>query len=293
MTKLYVGCIGTGNMGGALMRAVAGVTDPSAIGLSSLHGESARTLAAALGATACDNARIAAEADYIFLGVKPQGLPDLLAELAPALSERAAAGTAPVLISMAAGVKLAQLQGMLAKDDRIPPFQGGGALAPGVVASGNNIPLIRIMPNTPVQIGEGVIALAALDASRAQIDEVKRLLSKAGLVDEIDESLFDAVTALSGSGPAFAYQFIIDLVGAACAQGMPKAQAQRYAAQTVLGAARMVQVDGRSPQELLDAVCSPHGTTIAGLEAMRAAGFADATAAAVDAAAARSREMSA
>ena len=139
--------------------------------------------------------------------------------------------------------------------------------------AGGDYPVIRIMPNTPAAIGQGVVQVCGRGVSRAQLDACKAILAPAGLVDEIDEKLIDAASCVSGCGPAFAYLFIEALADGGVACGLPREQALRYAAQMVAGSAEMVLQSGRHPGQLKDAVCSPGGTTIQGVRALEANGF--------------------
>jgi pyrroline-5-carboxylate reductase len=147
------------------------------------------------------------------------------------------------------------------------------------------VPVLRIMPNTPALIGKGMIAMAV--SSQVPADKlavVEELLAKAGRVDRIEERYLDAVTGLSGSGPAFVYMFIEALADGGVQAGLPRDKALSYAAQTVLGSAAMVQETGRHPGELKDMVTSPGGTTIAGVSALEKAAFRGAVMGAVEAA---------
>ena len=178
------GFIGVGNMGGALARAAAAKLPGSSIMLANRSREKAEKLAAELGAAVSDNLSIAAEADYIFLGVKPQILPGVLAELAPVLAGRESPF---VLVSMAAGTSIEKVQQL----------------------SGVKWPVIRIMPNTPASIGKGMILYApGEEVSREQLDRFLELMSGAGRFTRLEERLIDAGSSISGCGPAFADLFI-------------------------------------------------------------------------------------
>jgi pyrroline-5-carboxylate reductase len=149
----------------------------------------------------------------------------------------------------------------------------------------NNPPVVRIMPNTPALIGQGVIALSASpEVSAAKVEELKQILAVAGMVDILDEEYLNAVTGLSGSSPAFVYLFIEALADGGVKSGLPRDRALRYAAQTVLGAAAMVKETGKHPGELKDMVSSPGGTTIAGIAALEAGAFRGTVMQGVDAA---------
>ena len=254
------GFIGVGNMGGALARAAAAKLPGSSIMLANRSREKAEKLAAELGATVSDNLSIAAEADYIFLGVKPQMLPGVLAELAPVLAGRESPFA---LVSMAAGTSIEKVQQL----------------------SGVKWPVIRIMPNTPASIGKGMILYApGEEVSREQLDIFLELMSGAGRFIRLEERLIDAGSSVSGCGPAFADLFIEALADGGVACGLPRSAAIEMAAQMLLGSAALVLESGKHPGQLKDAVCSPGGTTIQGVRALEKNGFRSAVMEAVIAA---------
>ena len=243
------GFIGVGNMGGALARAAALRLPGSSVLLANRSREKAEKLAEELGAVVSDNLAIAASADYIFLGVKPQMLPGVLAQLAPVLAGRSSPF---VLVSMAAGLTIARLEEML----------------------GFPAPILRIMPNTPAAIGEGMILYTANErVAAADVEEFCDKMVGAGRFDALEERLIDAASSVSGCGPAFVYQFIEALADGGVACGLPRAKAMEYAAQTLAGAAGMVLATGRHPGQLKDEVCSPGGSTIAGVYALEKGGM--------------------
>ena len=261
------GFIGTGNMGGALAKAAAKTLRPEALFLADACAEKAQALADTLGCQATDAAAVARTCNYIFLGVKPQVMASMLQEIAPVLENRE---DSFVLISMAAGLSLAQLQQML----------------------GKHYPLIRIMPNLPVSVGSGVILFDTTDNVTAeQTARFCRVLEKAGLVDHLPEKLIDAASAVSGCGPAFVSLFAESMADGAVACGLPRDKAMAYALQTLEGTARMLRESGMHPGMLKDAVCSPGGTTIAGVLAMEAQGARSAVAEGVVAAYERTLEL--
>ncbi|MBQ9796257.1 MAG: pyrroline-5-carboxylate reductase [Clostridia bacterium] len=259
--KYKFGFIGCGNMGGALAQAVVKSVRPlEIIALCDANIERAAALAESFGCSVATLAQIAADCEYIFLGVKPQGFAGLFEEIAPILKARK---DRFVLISMAAGVSIAAIEKMC----------------------GVSAPVIRIMPNTPVSVGEGMILYTANDAvSDCDIDVFLHALSKAGKLDEIAEDKIDAASALSGCGPAFVYLFAEALADGAVECGLARDKANLYAAQTLLGAATLLLESGKHPGELKDAVCSPGGTTIAGVHALEESAFRSASMNAVTAA---------
>lgn len=241
------GFIGTGNMGGALAQAVCRVIPPEEVLLCNRTEEKALRLARALGCHT-GSAADAARCRYVFLGVKPQGMADLLTELRPILAENREA----VLVSMAAGISMAQLCQL----------------------AGREVPVMRLMPNTPVACGQGIVLWcgnALLSAEdRAALTSS---LAGAGLVEELREELMDAGSALCGCSPAFTDLYLESLADGAVACGIPHAQALRLAAAAVQGAAALALESGEHPAVLKNRVCSPAGSTIQGVRTLEARGF--------------------
>ena len=259
MTYGFIGC---GNMGGAIAKALALTTTDFAI--TDRSGK-AIALAAEIPCGYLSAEELAQQCDRIFLGVKPHMMKDVLAPLQPILKERK-----PLLITMAAGLTMAQ----------IAEF------------AGCEIPVIRIMPNTPVAIGKGVIQYCANDlVSPEELKDFLLDLRHAGVLDPLEERLIDAGSAISGSGPAYVYMFIEALADGAVACGIPRAKALEYAAATVIGAGEMVLATGQHPGALKDAVCSPGGSTIAGVRALENHGFRAAAMEAVIATCNRNKEL--
>ena len=247
--------IGVGNMGGALARAACRALGPGEVVVSNRTPAKAEALGLELGCMAADNEGAVRSARYIFLGVKPQGLRALLAELAPVLADCHAAGEDKVLVSMAAGVRI---------DDMRPCLEGAGY----------PVPLLRIMPNTCAAIGQGLTALCApADAREEHLREVEAILAESGRVERLPEALIDQFAAVAGCGPAFVYPFIEALADGGVMSGLPREQATRYAAQMVLGAAALVLESGKHPGRLKDEVCSPGGSTIAGVAELERGGL--------------------
>lgn len=265
-----IGFIGTGNMGGALAQAV-GRTSHDVL-LTDHLPEKAELLAAAIGAKAraCTAAEVVRESDVIFLGVKPQMLEGLSAELT---ADLAAKQGHVCFISMAAGVSIAAAEVMFA-------------------AKAADASLIRIMPNTPVAVGEGTVLYSfgtgVTDADKALFLDI---LSHAGLLEEIPERLIDAGSAVSGCGPAFVCLFIEALADGGVRCGLPRDKALRLAASTVAGTAALLTQSGQHPGALKDAVCSPGGTTIEGVATLEDKGFRSAAMEAVTAAYKRTLEL--
>ena len=251
--------IGTGNMGGALAKA-ASRCDDNFLLLVNRHPEKAEALSAEIGGRVATQAEAAAQADVLFLGVKPVMLPALAETLAPQLQQR---DSRFVLVSMLAGVSIAQIQEKF----------------------GRPCPVIRIMPNTPVSVGEGMILYCC--SSEVTSDEEAGFLhamQAAGRFVKLEERLFDAGMAVSGCGPAYVDLFVEALADAGVACGLPRKDAVMLAAQMTLGSARLILESGKHPGELKDAVCSPGGTTIQGVRALEAHGFRSAVMEAVIAA---------
>ena len=249
MSEVKFGFIGTGNMGAALARALRKTVPGHEVLLSNRTAVKAQTLAAELNCRAADNKTVAGQAKYIFLGVKPQMMQEMLDGIKETLSART---DRFVLVTMAAGVKIDSINEML----------------------GAKYPVIRIMPNTPVAIGEGVVLYSASeDVFMDEITDFSNCMRNVGILDRLDENLIDAACAVSGCGPAFVYMFAQALADGAVECGLPRAKAARYAAQTLIGSARLILESEKHPEQLKDEVCSPGGTTIAGVHALEKDGF--------------------
>lgn len=245
---MKIGFIGTGNMGGALARAAA-KSGEAEILLANRTPEKARALADAIGAAVCDNTTAAGEADHLFLGVKPQMMAGMLAGIAPVLKARA---EKPVLISMAAGLTIESIRAM-----------AGGAY-----------PVIRIMPNMPAAVGEGVIFYACSEnCKKADVEAFLSYMAPAGKLFALEEKLQDAGSAVAGCGPAFAAMFLEAMADGGVACGLPRAAAVQYAAQMMLGTAKMVLETNEHPGSLKDRVCSPGGSTIQGVRTLEERGM--------------------
>ena len=243
------GFIGCGNMGGALVEAVAKVIPAEQILIFDQNTTKTAELSSRLGVQISTTEELIAACDYIFLGVKPQVFPNLFVEIAPMLAKRA---QKPVLVSMAAGISISAVEAF------------------AEVGCG----VIRIMPNTPVSVGEGMILYASNSlVSAVQLHDFCGALSEAGTLDNLPEEKIDAASALSGCGPAFVYLFAEALADGAVACGLARDKANLYAAQTLKGAAELLLTSDKHPGELKDAVCSPGGTTIVGVQALESGAF--------------------
>ena len=238
------GFIGCGNMGGAIARAMSGRTKDIAV--TDRSGK-AKTLAAELGISYWSAERIAQECDRIFLAVKPHMMAEVLKPLQRILNQKK-----PLLITMAAGLEMGKIE----------QFAGG------------RLPAIRIMPNTPTAVGKGVIPYCANErVTEEALADWLSDMAPCGLLDSLEERLMDAVSALSGCGPAYVYLMLEAMADGAVACGIPRAKAMDYAAMTLSGAAEMYLSTHRHPGALKDAVYSPGGSTIVGVRTLEEHGF--------------------
>lgn len=264
---LSVGFIGAGRMATALAKGLieAGRVAPERVSASDLFAPAREAFAQQTGVTAIEsNEAVVKASDVVVLAVKPQQMSAVLSGLADDFDSR------HLVISIAAGIPISAYESWLGSDRRI----------------------VRVMPNTPCLIGETAAAFAGNGvATEADSELVESLLSTVGLAVRVDEKLLDAVTGLSGSGPAYVYQIIEALSDGGVRVGLPRDIATRLAAQTLLGAAKMVLETGEHPGALKDAVTSPGGTTIAGLHALEDGGLRGTLMDAVVASTERSREL--
>lgn len=260
-----IGFIGCGNMGGAMARAFRLACPTVELFFANRTPEKAENLAQSLVGQVCDNAS-AAGCSLVVLGVKPQLMAHVLADLRPVLAARR---DRFVLLTMAAGLTCQRIRELV----------------------GIDCPVARIMPNTPAAIGAGVIQLCHVGLTDVELSELTELLSGAGLVDLIDEGLIDAACAVSGCGPAFAYMFLDALAQGGEACGLPRDKALLYAANMLAGAARLAAQSDLTPEQLRQAVCSPGGATIEGVHALEHANFAAAVQSAVEASYKRTLEL--
>lgn len=262
--KYTLGFIGCGNMGGALVTAAAKSVSANQIAVCDFDKTKVEKYEKSLGVVGATAKEIAKESRFIVLGVKPQMMAEAIAEFAEILKNR----TDAVVITMAAGLSITAIRGFI----------------------GANLPVIRIMPNTPVTLGAGMVLYACAGVEKADESAFLDAFSKAGKFDNIPEDKIDAASALSGCGPAFVYAFAEALADGAVECGVPRDKAALYTAQTLLGAAEMLLAYGH-PGDLKDAVCSPGGTTIVGVHALEKAGLRNAAMDAVTAAYKRTLEL--
>jgi len=267
MLTQTIGFIGTGQMARALAKGfiAAGLVPANRIIAFDAIEKAGREFGELVGGAkvAASNAEVVRAADVIFLAVKPQSMPAVYAEIGGQVAAD------KLIVSIAAGISLAKLREGL-KTER----------------------LVRVMPNTPALVGQGASAYA-LGSGVADNDSltVGMLLDSVGTAFLVEEKQLDAVTGLSGSGPAFVYVMIEALSDGGVKVGLPRSLATKLAAQTVLGAAQMVLATDTHPAVLKDNVASPGGTTIAGLAALEDRGLRGALIAAVEAATRRSQEL--
>lgn len=288
---MRIGFIGAGSMVGAIVRgAAAAGRDVSGFQLTSAGGASARALAQEVGAAFCaTNGELALSADMVVLGVKPPVVPAVIEEISAPLAQRSQ--HRPLLVSLAAGLPLERLE----------------ALAP----PGTRV--VRAMPNVAAAVGQSMTALApGACATGSDLEAVEGLMGAVGRTVVLADRDLPAFVGLAGSSPAFVLAFIEALSRAGVLGGIPKARAVEIVTQAVLGSAALLQagtaadrgpgggpeVDGapqrpRTPAEVIDAICSPGGTTIAGMVALERAGFSDAVVRAFEATVARDRELGA
>lgn len=262
--KYVLGFIGCGNMGGALAKAAAKSVQGEKIAVADHFKEKTEALVKEYGVCPSSAEEIARTSKFIVLGVKPQMMEAAISPIAEILKDR----TDAVIVTMAAGLSINAIQGFI----------------------GKALPTVRIMPNTPVNLGAGMILYTTDGVSDADEREFLACFEKAGLFDKLDESLIDGAGALSGCGPAFTYAFAKALAKGAVECGIPQEKADKYAAQTILGAAQMLLAFG-DPDPLIKAVCSPGGTTLAGMKALNDGEFERIASASVTAAYKRTLEL--
>ncbi|MBP5265630.1 MAG: pyrroline-5-carboxylate reductase [Lachnospiraceae bacterium] len=268
-----IGFIGCGNMGSAMIGGILknGLAGKSEIIASCKSEGTKERITKELGITVTlDSVEVAEKADIIFLAIKPYQFDAVL----PQINGKLAADQ--IVISVAAGKSLSMIETALMS-----------------IEVAGKLKVVRAMPNTPALVGEAMTAItpnANLDAE--DIERVKALFESFGQVEVVPESMMNAVIGVSGSSPAFIYMLIEAMADAAVVEGMPRAQAYKFAAQSVLGSAKMVLETGTHPGALKDAVCSPGGTTIAGVAALEKSGFRGSVMEGIRATVAKAEEMS-
>ncbi len=241
------GFIGTGNMGGALATALA--KHGESIFLANRTRAKAETLAEKIGGMVTDNSTIAQTCDYIFLGVKPQMMAETLQPLQPVFAGRS---DPFVLVSMAASLTISAIREM----------------------AGGDYPVIRIMPNTACAVGAGMtLYCCSENVGMKRLSGFLDAMSASGELEELPENLIDAGSAVAGCGGAFACLFLEGLADGGVAIGLPREKALRFARQMLLGTGILAKETGQHPGQMKDAICSPGGTTIAGVRALESRGF--------------------
>lgn len=268
-----IAILGAGSMGGAILHGLARSGLAPAITATNRTAGKAAELEGLPGVTSIAleddpgaNAAVAASADVVLIGVKPAMVPDLLREIAPHLRDGA------IVVSLAAGVPIAVFTDLL---------------GPGAV-------VFRSMPNTPAVVGKAVTGIAAdAAASAAEVAVVRRLFETVGAVVEVPESQIDALSTISGSGPAYVFLLVEELTRAALAKGFAEPEARILAEQTFIGAAALLDASGEAPSELRRRVTSPKGTTERAVAVLQEANLAELFGRATDAALARARELAA
>lgn len=262
-----IGFIGCGNMGSAMIGGIlsAGLVTPGQIIASRRNTDLLKQLQETYGIEVTkDNREAARRADILFLAVKPYQFAAVIPGIRDFVRPDA------VIVSIAAGQSIAQIEALFEKPVR----------------------LVRAMPNTPALVGEGMAALCPnSNVSPKELEEVTAVFNSFGKSEVVSESLMDTVIGVSGSSPAYVYMFIEAMADAAVADGMPRAQAYKFAAQSVLGSARMVLETGVHPGALKDQVCSPGGTTIEAVAVLEEEGFRNAVIRAQRACVRKSKEM--
>ncbi len=267
MKKGTIGFIGLGNMAKAM---IGGMLEKGIVRPEELIGADKSEFAVKEAAerfhiqTTKDNKEVAQEAEILFLAVKPQFMAEAVAEIKDCITDDI------LIVSIAAGKTIGNLTELFGKEIRI----------------------VRCMPNTPALVLAGCTGICRNEkVSDDQMGRVTELLASFGIASEVPEGLMDAVVGVSGSAPAYVFLFIEAMADGAVAAGMPRKQAYEFAAQAVLGSAKMVLETGKHPGELKDMVCSPAGTTIEAVKVLEEKGFRGIVMDAVEACVKRSKEM--
>ena len=258
---MKIGFIGCGNMGSAMIGGILkkGVFEKNEIIVSNLTEEGSRKSREKLGVvTTLDNCEVVKNANIVILAVKPQFYEEVIGEVKGYLTPE------HMIVGIAPGKTLAWLEEKCEQPLKV----------------------VRLMPNTPAQVGEGMTGVCANE--RVTQEDLAQILT---ITEVVPERMMDAVGAVSGCSPAYVFMFIEAMADAAVAQGMPRKQAYQFAAQSVLGSAKMVLETGMHPGELKDMVCSPAGTTIEGVRILEQNGFRSAVFEALQGAADKGKKM--
>ena len=246
---MKIGFIGCGNMGSAMIGGILkkGVFEKNEIIVSNLTEEGSKRSREKLGVvTTMDNCEVVKNANIVILAVKPQFYEEVIGEVKGYLTPE------HMIVGIAPGKTLAWLE----------------------EKAGLPLKVVRFMPNTPAQVGEGMTAVCANErVSQDELAEILKITDSFGCTEVIPERLMDAAGAVGGCAPAYVFMFIEAMADAAVSQGMPRKQAYKFASQTVLGSAKMVLETGKHPGELKDMVCSPAGTTIEAVRVLEEKGF--------------------
>ncbi len=264
---MKIGFIGGGNMGGAIIGGIvsSGIYKACDISVVDLFKENVEKLISKYKIKdGINNKEIAVNSDILFLAVKPNVIDEVILEVKDYISDDC------IVVSIAAGKSIDSLSSFF----------------------GKKVKIVRVMPNTPALVGEGMAAICKNDnVSDDEIQKISEIFNCFGKTEVVPEKMMDIVTAVSGSSPAFVYMFIEAMADAAVLGGMPRTQAYKFAAQTVLGSAKMVLDTGMHPGELKDMVCSPSGTTIEAVAELEKLGMRTAVIEAVRVCEAKSKSM--
>ena len=252
-------------MGGSLIKAAVKAVEPDHVFITDVFEEKARELSEKTGANVCSIWELATKCNMIFLGVKPQNMEEMLSEISDVIGLRSDV----VLVTMAAGITIERLRKFVHSD----------------------CPVIRIMPNLPASVGEGMILWCSSGADEKTVSEFLKCLQFAGKLAPMDEKLIDAGSAISGCGPAYVCLLIEALADGGVSCGLKRADAYLLAEQMVKGTAELLMTQKLHPAELKDAVCSPGGTTIAGVLELEAGAFRSTVARAVTAACEKNKKL--
>jgi pyrroline-5-carboxylate reductase len=265
--KYKVGFIGCGNMASAIiggLKAHAGIDASEIIAADASEAAREKAKETLSICTTASNTEVSTQADVLFLSVKPQYYETVIAEIQPTLP------AGQIIVTIAPGKTLAWLGERL-----------------------GDVKIVRTMPNTPALLGEGMTGMAYEESNYSEEEKavLRGIFEACGRLEVVDERMMDAVGCVSGCSPAYVYMFIEALADGAVKYGLPRAKAYQMAAQTVLGSAKMVLETGKHPGQLKDEVCSPGGTTIAGVSALEEWGFRNAVIKAEDASYEKGRKM--